>query len=110
MTSSQPTTSMHLLFARLFWMALGPMLLSVLTLSIIREGGGWFTPADFAFLAMLGGLPLARWLEFRGGDPRNSMGEPSLPGDLRRYVLRTLAIGLIAWLVANLIGNHWLIR
>ena len=59
---------------------------------------------------VLGGLLVARWLEFRGGNPQTSTCEPATPADLRHYVLGTIVLGFGAWVVANLIGNHWLTR
>lgn len=110
MTPPQPTGPLFVLFSRVFWMMLGPMMLGLLTLTIISIGTSWFTPADFGFLALLGGLLLARWIEFLGGDPRNAMGEPASPGDFRQYVLGTIVLGLVVWVFANLLGNHWLTR
>jgi hypothetical protein len=104
----KPTTSLLVLASRVFWMMLGPILLAALTFNIIRKGNGWFTPYDFAFLAVLGVLLLARWLEFRGGSPQTATGEPASPGDLRRYVLGAILLGLGLWVFANLLGNHWL--
>lgn len=108
MTPTQPPTSFHAILSRVFWMLLGPVVLAILTYTIISKGSGWFTPADFAFLAVLVFLLLARWLEFRGGNALTAFGEPATPIHLRRYALRASALGLAAWVVANLIGNHLL--
>ncbi len=94
--------------ARVFWMMLGPLALAVLGLHIVNSGSGWFTVADFVFLAFLGATILARWVEYRGGDPKTGTGEPATPAHLRRYVLATVLVGLAAWTLANLAGNHWL--
>ena len=53
---------------------------------------------------------LGRWLEFRGGNPQTTTGEPATPADLRRYVLTLIVAGPILWALANLIGNHVLAR
>lgn len=105
-----PTTSFSALFGRLYWMMIGPMILTLLAVTIINIGSGWFTLADFAFLALVGGLILGRWLEFRGGAPLTYTGEPASPAHLQRFVLWTIIVGLTAWVIANLIGNHWLTR
>lgn len=91
---------------RLFWMMIGPAILFLLALTIARDGGGWFTPKDIAFLAVLGGLILGRFVEFRGGGSLTAMGEPATREHLRRYVVLILAIGFAVWTVVNLIGNH----
>lgn len=97
------------MLGRLFWMMLGPMLLAVLTFVIIRNGSGWLTPADLAFLLILGGLVLGRWIEFQGGNPQTATGEPATPAHLRRYVLSVVPLGLSVWILANLIGNYFLV-
>lgn len=91
---------------RLFWMMLGPAVLFLLAISIARDGGGWFTLKDFAFLTVLGGLLPARIVEFGGGDPRTATGKPATRQELRRYFVTVLFTGIVAWTVANLIGNH----
>lgn len=88
-------------------MMIGPAILFLLTIGIARDGGGWFTLKDIAFLAVLAGVILGRFVEFRGGDPRTATGDPATHEHLRRYVVLTLAIGFAVWTVANLIGNHW---
>ena len=110
MTPTEPTTSMLAVASRAFWMMLGPMILGILTYTIVSTGSGWLTAADFAFLAVLGALFVARLLEFRGGSPQTATGEPATPAHLRRYVAVTIPLGLSVWVVANLIGNHLLGR
>ena len=81
------TATLGDVLARLFWMMFGPILLAVFAYLIIKTGNGWLTRFDFAFLAILGGVILARWLEFRGGNPRTAEGEPATAAHLRRYVI-----------------------
>ena len=47
---------------------------------------------------------LGRWLEFRGGQPKTSTGEPATAADLRRYLLMTSTLGIVVWIVANVLG------
>jgi len=108
MTPTQPTTSLLVILSRGFWIMFGPTILAILAFAIIDIGTSWFTAADFGFLAVLGLLPVARWIEFRGGNPQTGTGQPASPNDLRRYVLTILPLGLGVWLLANLIGVHWL--
>lgn len=84
----------------------GPAILFIIAVFIARDGGGWFTPKDIAFLTVLGCLILGRIVEFSGGDPRTAAGEPATRDHLRRYIIVALAIGLAAWTLANLVGNH----
>ncbi len=106
MPTAQPPSSLLIVFVRVFWMALGPLMLGLLVLAIIRNGKGWFTPADLWFLVILNALILARWAEFRTGHALNSMGQPAKPDDFRRYITGAAAIGLGGWVIANVIGNY----
>lgn len=108
MTTNPPTTPMLPVLSRVFWMMVGPLVLFVLALTIANRGNGWFTTPDVAFLAILVGMIVARWLEFQFGQPQTSTGAPATAEHLRRYVPVTLAVGLLTWLIANLAGNHWL--
>lgn len=103
-TPSNPTGSC---LTRLLWMMVGPMLLLVLSITIINSGNGWLTGLDITFFVVLAGMLLARWFDFRAGDPRTAAGDPATPGHLRWYVPLTLVIGLAVWAAANAIGNHW---
>lgn len=103
-----PTTPLAAVLGRLFWMMLGPLTLGVAVYYILTSASGWRTVADIFFFAILGGMILGRWLEFRGGNPQTSTGEPASPAHLRRYVLFLVIGGPIVWLLANVIGNHLL--
>ena len=90
------------MLARLLWFIVGPIFLLVLASSIaLKEVGGWFTPASIAYLAILVGVIVARRL-----DPQNSYGDATTMVDLRKHSIGTMSIGLIIWVVANLLGNH----
>jgi hypothetical protein len=103
---SKGTTSVLVLLERLFWILVGPMILLALVVGIIRTGNGWLTATDFAYFGVLGGVMLARWLEFRSGQAQTAYGTPATTGDLRRYALGLAAVGLTVWVIANVIGNH----
>jgi hypothetical protein len=102
------TPSNKIVVARGFWTALGPLLLLTLLAIIISTGSGWLTAVDALFFLTLAGVLAARWFEFRGGDPQTATGQPATRDDLRFYLLVTPIVGLIAWVLANAIGNHWL--
>lgn len=106
--SPAPTKSSAAVLGRLFWMMLGPLTLGVATYYILTSGTGWRTTADVLFFVILGGMILGRWLEFRGGNPQTSTGEPATSKDLRRYILLLVIAGPIVWGVVNAIGNHLL--
>lgn len=99
--------SVLVMLGRVFWIMLGPMILSATALFIVlNPGSGWGTGADIAYLVTLLLMILGRWVEHLGGHPETSTGEPATPADLSRYVGRTLAGGLALWVVANLIANY----
>jgi hypothetical protein len=87
----------------MFWMMIGPGILSILALTIAEGHQGWFAGRSIAFLFVLIAVTLARRL-----DPLTADGEPATQGDLRWHVLFTLSLGLAAWVTANLLGNHLL--
>jgi hypothetical protein len=99
-------TSLGDILTRIFWMLLGPLLLAMFAHLIITLGNGWFTGADFGFLAVLAGMMLARWLEFRGGHPQTADGQPATPGHLRRFLLGVAVIGFTLWVIANILANY----
>jgi hypothetical protein len=92
------------MLARLFWMMAGPGFLLLLAVSIAhKEIGGWFTPASIAYLVVLVGVIVARRL-----DPQNSYGDATTTVELQRHSIGTISVGLVIWVVVNLLGNHWL--
>lgn len=104
--SSSNTTRLIPVFGRLFWMIVGPLALVLATYFIVCSGSGWTTAADLMFFVTLGGMILGRWLEFLGGSPETSTGEPATARDLRRYIFMLVVIGPIVWAAANILGNH----
>jgi hypothetical protein len=85
-------------------MMLGPITLALLALSIAGQRGGWLTPPNLAYFPVLGGTMLGRWLEFRGGHPMTSTGDPATTEPLRRYLYAAATLGIGVWLVVNLPG------
>jgi len=101
-------TRMRVVVARVTWMMIGPLVLLVLLLSILKAGSGWATGLDAAFLAVVAAMIAGRWYELRSGQAATSDGRPATWDDFRRYVLILLPSAAAAWAVANLIGNHLL--
>jgi hypothetical protein len=110
MNANPEVTSFSALFGRVFWMMIGPLALVLLGFTIIRIGSGWLTWADAAFLAVLGAMLLARWAEFRRGNPQTVTGEPATRTHLHHYVRAAIPAGLSAWIAANVVGNYLLDR
>lgn len=84
-------------------MFIGPATLLLLAYTLATNQKGWFGAASITFLVILMVVMVSRWF-----DPQTSEGEPTTSAHLRRYTISTLGAGLAAWLVANLLGNHWL--
>ena len=99
---------MYVMVSRVFWMMLGPLLIAVAGINIVNSGNGWFTLADIAFLLMLGGVVMARWLELQSGGAQTSTGEPATASQVYRFMLFATIVGLAAWIAANFVGNYWL--
>jgi hypothetical protein len=106
MSAPQTQTSFLAFLGRLMWVMVGPLVLAIATLLIATRGGGWLTGLDVAYLAVLAGMFLGRWLEFQGGSPQTAEGQPATAADLRNYVVFGVVIGLGVWAVANVVGNH----
>jgi hypothetical protein len=104
------TTPLIPVFSRLFWMIVGPLALVLTTYFIVTSGTSWTSTADLLFFIILGGMILGKWLEFRGGSPETSTGEPATAADLRRYILMVVMAGPAVWVVANILGNYVLRR
>jgi hypothetical protein len=108
--SSSNTTHLIPTFGRLFWMIAGPLALVLTAQSIITSGAGWATTANVLYFIILGGMILGKWLEFRGGSPETSSGEPATAANLHRYILLVVTAGPAVWVVANILGNYVLRR
>jgi hypothetical protein len=108
--NTSPTGSSAAVLGRLVWMMIGPLSLALTLYYIVSSGTGWRTGADVLYFVILAAMIVGKWLEFRGGDPRTSSGDPVKPGDLRRYIVMALGVGVAVWAVANLVGNHLLAR
>ncbi|MFO0840142.1 MAG: hypothetical protein U1D55_16665 [Phycisphaerae bacterium] len=100
--------SFSLLGARVTWVALGPMLLLLTTVGIIRYGGGWLTFVDAFFVLLVGLMVLGRWIEMRSGSATTAEGDPANWSHFRQYVAWLLPIAGGVWIAANVLGNHLL--
>ena len=99
-------TSTPAFLGRLAWMIVGPFALAIFAISITMNGDGWFSPLDFIYFLVLGGMLLGRWTEFRHARPMTAMGEPATAAHLRRYTLVLSTLGFGIWVAANLVGNQ----
>lgn len=101
----QPT-KMRFLFTLLTWLFIGPGGMLLTLMSIVQRGTGWTTGHDALFFAFLLAAVGARWIDHLNGDPVTSGGEGATPGAARRYTILVVSLGVVSWVVANVIGNH----
>lgn len=101
--ASNQSTSLLATVSRLFWMLVGPGILSILGLFIAETHKGWFAPRSIVFLALLIGVVMARWF-----DPLDSNGQPTTPRQRQMEVAFLVTLGVGGWLMANILGAYWL--
>lgn len=100
-------TSFRVLFAHVTWFFAGPLALLLTFFSIVNAGTGWATVLDAVFFVLVGLSVWCRWFDQRSGQSTTCDGEPSTIADCRRYMLWMPVVAGVAWIVANVIGNHF---
>lgn len=98
--------SIWVLGAQLTWAVLGPMALVLTTIGIVSHRQGWTTYVDALLGIIVVMMVLGRWAEMRSGCARTAQGEPATWKHCKHYVTVLLPSGLLAWIIANLFGNH----
>lgn len=101
--SSQPQydSLFRLITERLYWFAIGPMLMILMLLGVINDEPERRIGYSIAYLVALAGLPISRWLEMRSGKAVTAAGQPATWAHFRKYALVTLAVGLVALLLVH---------
>jgi hypothetical protein len=104
-TTSAPEPKYDSLFElftrRLYWFAVGPMLMILMLLGIFNGERNQLIGFNIGYLVCLAGLPLSKWLDMRSGQAMTADGKPATWADFRKYVITALIIGIGAVLVAN---------
>ncbi len=100
-------TSFGVLFAHITWFFLGPLALFLTLFCIAKVGTGWATVLDATFFVLVGLVVWCRWYDQRSGQATNCYGEPATWADCRRYMIVLPAVAIAAWIIANVIGNHF---
>jgi hypothetical protein len=101
MASTESTSALGIL-NRMVWMFIGPATLVLVAYGLATNPKGWLGTSGIVFL-----VTLLVVIAARSFDPHTSEGEPTTSAHLRRYSIITFGIGLAAWAVANMLGNHW---
>lgn len=99
-------TSLRVLFARLLWVMLGPIVLLLVTMGIVSGGAGWTTGLDLIFAVVVCLMIAGRWVELKSGEGAKLTGEAETTDDFRKYAFITLPTTGILWIAANVLGNH----
>jgi hypothetical protein len=71
---STRSSSRKAALSRLFWMFIGPAILSILGISLVEVPKGWLSPRRVVYLVLLIAVVLTRWF-----DPLDSYGQPTTP-------------------------------
>jgi hypothetical protein len=106
-TSAPVITGFGVLFAHVTWFFAGPLALLLTLFSIVNAGSGWATALDAVFFVVVGLMVWCRWFDQRSGQSTTGTGEPSTWADCRRYMLWMPVVAGVAWIIANVIGNHF---
>jgi len=101
------TTSLGILWVHLLWFIIGPFVLVLLLMSIVETGSGWLTGLDLGLLIVVVLMLCARWIDQRSGQATTASGGPSTWADFQRYALALPVLAGAAWIIANVIGNHF---
>jgi hypothetical protein len=105
---SPSVTTLSVLFAHFVWFFVGPAAILFTLFKIVNAGTGWVTALDAVFFAIVGFIVLCRWYDQRSGRGTTIYGGPSSWSDFRRYAVVMPAVAFLAWVVANVMGNHLL--
>jgi len=103
-----PITSFGVMLAHITWFFVGPLVLLLTLFSIVNAGTGWATALDVVFFVLVGLTVWCRWFDQRSGQATNCYGEPATWANCRRYMLWMPVVAGIAWIIANVIGNHFM--
>ncbi len=106
---SGPQTATALI-ARLVWIALGPIGLFLVSLSILSGRKEWLTAADLFYAAIVFATIGSRWLEYMSGAAQTAAGEPATARHVRRFSWLMLLIAACWWLCVKLVSFSGLVR
>lgn len=99
-------SSISVLFGRLMWFIIGPLVLIFVTYGIVTNGDGWLTGKNATYLVSVALMVWGRWVEQRSGCATLADGKPATWEHFRRYVRYMLPGAAVVWLAANVVGNH----
>ena len=89
------------IIARLFWMAIGNVVLVMACVSILHRSGPMFRTADLVFWVTVLALILVRYLDIRLCDGQTAMGTPASIAHWKKYSVLLLAGSTAAWAICH---------
>ena len=89
------------IIARLFWMAIGNVVLVMACVSILHRSGPLFHTADVVFWVTVLALILVRYLDIRLWDGQTAMGTPASMAHWKKYSVLLLAGSTVAWAICH---------
>ncbi|MBI1852968.1 MAG: hypothetical protein HYR85_21715 [Planctomycetes bacterium] len=98
-------TNFSVLFAKVSWALLGPLVLGGIAVAIATRPRGWFTWIDAAFAAGVFLVLAARTVDQHAGTATTAAGRRATTVDFRRFCIVLTAGAAVAWIAAHLIGG-----
>src|SRR3990172_9519333 len=92
------------ILARLFWMAIGNVVLVMASVSIFQQKGAMFQTADVVFWIIVPALILVRYLDIRLWNGQTAMGTPATMTHWRKYSALLLAGSTVVWLLCHAVS------
>jgi hypothetical protein len=92
------------LAARLFWMALGNVVLLMSSISIIGHKGQGLHTADVVFWITVPALVVVRYLDIKLWDGQTAMGTRATMVHWRKYAALLLVCSTAVWVVCHVVN------
>jgi len=99
------SNSVFALMGRVLWMMFGPAAMFTAAAVLLTSPSDWWSVPSAIYLAALMTTVCGRWMEFAGGTPLNSDGQPATMEHLKRWTLIAVVGGIVGWLVVHLVGG-----
>jgi len=97
------------ILARLFWMAIGNVILVISVVSIVHQKGAIFQIGDLIFWITVPALILVRYLDIQLWDGQTAMGTPATMTHWKKYTIVLLIGSTVVWVISNLV-THGLVN
>ena len=93
------------ILARLYWMALGNVVLILSSVSILQHKGEMLNAADVVFWITVPALIVVRYLDIKLWDGQTAMGTPATMAHWKKYSTMLLACSAAVWVLCHAV-NH----